>query len=178
MQAYEQKMRACTGKRKCQNEQRSVHRELADFPDSGTPCRQFGVQEQPHDALVQDQVLLHMRAWRQKSFEKDPDRCFYHICVTLSFQSVLVIIADFGRADTSKSSQVVVSGPDRAAGHQEAPLLPSKDPNLQNAHLRGARLAKSQFPFVSVEAAVECAQVGGRLAQTTNHNPGDTFLCP
>ena len=80
MQAYEQKMRACTGKGKCQNGQRSVHRELADFPDSGTPCRQFGVQEQPHDALVQDQVLLHMRAGRKNSFEKDPDRCFYHIC--------------------------------------------------------------------------------------------------
>ena len=53
MQACEQKMRACTGKGECQNGQRSVHRELADFPDSGTPCRQFGVQEQPHDALVQ-----------------------------------------------------------------------------------------------------------------------------
>ena len=73
-------------------------------------------------------------------------------CVPPSFQSVLVITADFGRADTSKSSQVVVSGPDRAAGHQEAPGLPSKDPNLQNAHLRGGRLAKPQFPFVSVEA--------------------------
>ena len=99
-------------------------------------------------------------------------------CVPPSFQSVLVITADFGRADTSKSSQVVVSSPDRAAGHQEAPGLPSKDPNLQNAHLRGGRLAKPQFPFVSVEAAVECAQVGGRLGQTTHHNPGDTFLCP
>ena len=99
-------------------------------------------------------------------------------CVPPSFQSVLVITADFGRADTSKSSQVVVSGPDRAAGHQEAPGLPSKDPNLQNAHLRRGRLAKPQFPFVSVEAAVECAQVGGRLGQTTHHNPGDTFLCP
>ena len=73
MQAYEQKMRACTGKGKCQNGQRSVHRELADFPDSGTPCRQFGLQEQPHDALVQAQVLLHMRLGRQNSFEKDPD---------------------------------------------------------------------------------------------------------
>ena len=81
MQAYEQKMRACTGKGKCQNGQRSVHRELADFPDSGTPCRQFGLQEQPHDALVQ---LLKFSCTCEPGdkihWKKDPDRSLYHIC--------------------------------------------------------------------------------------------------
>ena len=67
----------------------------------------------------------------------------------------------------------MASGPDRPR-HQEAPWLPSKDPNLQNAHLPTSQ--NPNFPLCLSEQAWTVHKVGPALAKTPYCNPRDTFL--